>query len=122
MPQLKRVAVLIDPIDVVDAADVLRETEAAARRLGLQMEVLEVHGAKDLEAAFARAPARPRAGIVHDRHVAASRAGSPRWRRSDRLRDGRRIVAGGAGGPPASPTAPTSTTWCAARCCRWPGS
>jgi putative tryptophan/tyrosine transport system substrate-binding protein len=55
MPGLQRVAVLIDPIDVVDAADVLRETEAAARRLGLQMEVLEVHGAKDFEAAFERA-------------------------------------------------------------------
>jgi putative ABC transport system substrate-binding protein len=55
MPPLKRVAVLIDPIDVVDAPDVLRETEAAAGRLGLQLEVLEVHGAKDFEAAFARA-------------------------------------------------------------------
>ena len=55
MPQLKRVAVLIDPIDVVDAPDVLRETEAAAARLGLQLEVIEVHGAKDFEAAFARA-------------------------------------------------------------------
>jgi len=55
MPQLKRVAVLIDPIDVVDAADVVRETEAAGHRLGLQVEVLEVHGAKDFEAAFERA-------------------------------------------------------------------
>ena len=55
MPALRRIAVLIDPIEVVDAADVLRETEAAARRLGLQMQVIEIHGRKDLEAAFARA-------------------------------------------------------------------
>jgi len=55
MPALRRIAVLIDPIEVVDAGDVVRETEAGARRLGLQMQVIEVHGRKDLDAAFARA-------------------------------------------------------------------
>jgi putative ABC transport system substrate-binding protein len=55
MPALRRIAVLIDPIEVVDAVDVVRETEAAARRLGLHLQVIEIHGSKDLEAAFARA-------------------------------------------------------------------
>jgi putative ABC transport system substrate-binding protein len=55
MPALRRIAVLIDPIEVVDAVDVLRETEAGAHRLGLQMQVIETHGRNDLEAAFARA-------------------------------------------------------------------
>lgn len=55
LPTLSRVAVLIDPIEVVDSVDVLRETEAGAARLGLQMQLLEIHGRKDLEAAFAKA-------------------------------------------------------------------
>ena len=55
MPTLARVAVVVDPIEVVDAADVLRETAAGARRLGLHMQVIEIHGRKELEAAFARA-------------------------------------------------------------------
>jgi len=55
VPALRRIAVLIDPIEIVDAIDVLRETEAGARRLGLQMQVIEIHGRKDLAAAFARA-------------------------------------------------------------------
>ena len=52
MPGLGRVALVIDPIEVVDHQDVLRETEAGARRLGLELKVLEVHGAQDLDAAF----------------------------------------------------------------------
>ena len=55
VPALRRIAVLIDPVEVVDAADVVRETEAAARRLGLQMQVIEIGAKQDLEAAFARA-------------------------------------------------------------------
>jgi len=55
VPALRRIAVLIDPIEVVDAVDVVRETEAGARRLGLHMQVIEVHSGKDLDAAFARA-------------------------------------------------------------------
>ncbi|MEP6740267.1 MAG: ABC transporter substrate-binding protein [Caldimonas sp.] len=51
-PAMSRVALLIDPVDHVD---VVRETEAAARRLGLQLEILEVHGAEDFAAAFERA-------------------------------------------------------------------
>jgi putative ABC transport system substrate-binding protein len=55
LPTLSRVAIVIDPIEVVDAVDVLRETDAGAQRLGVQMQVLEIHGRKDLEAAFAKA-------------------------------------------------------------------
>jgi putative ABC transport system substrate-binding protein len=55
LPALARVAVLIDPVEVVDAPDVLRETEAGARRLGLAMQVLQVHGRNDLQAAIAQA-------------------------------------------------------------------
>ena len=55
LPTLTHIAVIIDPAEIVDAPDVLRETEAGARRLGLKMQVLEIHGRKDLEEAFARA-------------------------------------------------------------------
>jgi hypothetical protein len=78
LPTLRTIAVLIDPVEVVDAPDVLRETEAGARRLGLQMQVLEIHGRKDLEAAFAQRPARQRASARRHGDVAASRARSPR--------------------------------------------
>jgi len=55
LPTLTRIAVIIDPVEIVDAPDVLRETEAGARRLGLELQVLQIHGRKDLEAAFALA-------------------------------------------------------------------
>ncbi|HEY2188697.1 MAG TPA: ABC transporter substrate-binding protein [Caldimonas sp.] len=63
VPSLSRVTVLVDPIEIVDVADVLRETEAGARRLGLQAQIVRVHGADDLEAAFA-AVRRQRAQAV----------------------------------------------------------
>ncbi|HEY2187078.1 MAG TPA: ABC transporter substrate binding protein, partial [Caldimonas sp.] len=63
VPSLSRVTVLVDPIELVDVADVLRETEAGARRLGLQAQIVRVHGADDLEAAFA-AVRRQRAQAV----------------------------------------------------------
>lgn len=56
-PGLSRVAVLIDTTQVVDAKDVIRETEAGARRLGLQLQVLEIRGPADLDVAFERARA-----------------------------------------------------------------
>ena len=55
LPTLTHIAVLVDPVEVVDAPDVLRETEAGARRLGLKMQVLQIHGRRDLEGAFAQA-------------------------------------------------------------------
>ena len=58
-------------------------------------------------------PPRPRASIVHDRDVAASRLASPRWRRRTgwRRRESRRRRRPAC----SSPTAPTSTTWCGDR-------
>jgi putative ABC transport system substrate-binding protein len=55
LPALAHVAVIIDPLEVVDAPDVLRETEAGARRLGLTIQVLQIHGRTDLQEAFAQA-------------------------------------------------------------------
>ncbi len=54
-PALRRVALLIDPIEVVDSGDVLREIEAGARRLGVEFQVLRVSGPDGLPAAFAAA-------------------------------------------------------------------
>jgi len=51
-PRLRRVALLVDPSELVDAKDVIGEIGAAADRLGLQIQLLEVHGAGDLGAAF----------------------------------------------------------------------
>jgi putative ABC transport system substrate-binding protein len=55
LPLLTHIAVIIDPIEVVDATDVLRETEAGARRLGLKMQVLRIRGVDGLEDAVASA-------------------------------------------------------------------
>jgi ABC-type uncharacterized transport system substrate-binding protein len=52
-PSLGRVAVLIDPLEVVDAVDVIRETRDGAARLGMQVQVVEMHGAAELDAALA---------------------------------------------------------------------
>jgi len=55
MPGIVRVAVLIDPIEVVDAKEVIGEAQAGARRLGLQLQILEVHGEAEHAGAFERA-------------------------------------------------------------------
>jgi putative ABC transport system substrate-binding protein len=55
MPGIVRVALLIDPIDVVDAKEVIAEAETGARRLGIQLQLLEVHGPADHAGAFERA-------------------------------------------------------------------
>jgi putative ABC transport system substrate-binding protein len=54
-PGLSRVAVLIDPVEIVDAKDVIHETEAGAQRLGLQAHIIRVNGADGFEAGFAAA-------------------------------------------------------------------
>jgi putative ABC transport system substrate-binding protein len=55
LPALSRVAVLIDPIELVDVADVIRETKAGGERLGLQVQIVHVAGPQGFEAAFAAA-------------------------------------------------------------------
>src|SRR5262252_10212023 len=54
VPGLARVAVLWNPVEV-SAARQLRDTEDAARVLGLQVQALEVRGRDDFEGAFAAA-------------------------------------------------------------------
>jgi putative ABC transport system substrate-binding protein len=54
VPGLVRVAVLWNPVEV-RATQQLRDTEDAARRLGLQVQALEVRGLDDFEGAFAMA-------------------------------------------------------------------
>jgi putative ABC transport system substrate-binding protein len=54
VPELARVAVLKNPVHAVHAT-FWRETEMAARTLGLALQPLEVHGPEDFEAAFAAA-------------------------------------------------------------------
>ncbi len=54
VPGLMRVAVLWNPVEV-RATQQLRDTEEAARMLGLQVQALEVRGLDDFEGAFAAA-------------------------------------------------------------------
>ena len=49
---VRRIVVLIDPREVVDAADVLRETKEGAARLAMQLQVVELHGAEGLDSAL----------------------------------------------------------------------
>jgi putative ABC transport system substrate-binding protein len=63
IPKVDRVAVLINPVDVVDATEVVREMEASAGRLGLQLQILDVRGPDDFEAAIALAQQRHAQGL-----------------------------------------------------------
>ena len=58
LPGVVRVAVLIDRAQVVDAVDVLRETQDGARRLGMQLLMIETLGPDDFGAAIASAEQR----------------------------------------------------------------
>jgi putative ABC transport system substrate-binding protein len=75
-PGVLRVAVLIDPAEVVDAREVVQELGAGARRLGLQLEVLELQGPNDFERAFSLARQRgaqalfPVAALAYRSHLA----------------------------------------------------
>ena len=55
LPGIVRVAVLIDPAQVIDAREVLKETEAGAGRLGMRLQVPDIRGPGDFVAAFAAA-------------------------------------------------------------------
>jgi putative ABC transport system substrate-binding protein len=62
VPKVSRVAVLRNPTNP-DTAQMSREVEGAARRLGVQLQVLDVRGPHDLDRAFA-AMTRERAGAL----------------------------------------------------------
>jgi putative ABC transport system substrate-binding protein len=63
VPGMARVAVLYNPVEV-SAVRQLRDTEDAARVLGLQVQALEVRGLDDLEGAFAAARQRRADGVT----------------------------------------------------------
>jgi len=54
-PGVVRVALLLDPVEIGDAKAFVQAMEASARPLGLQIQVLEVRGAGDVDAAFSLA-------------------------------------------------------------------
>ncbi len=63
VPKVSRVAVLWNPANAVWQAQMLRQTEGAARALGLQLQLLEARGPDELEGAFA-AMTRERASAL----------------------------------------------------------
>ena len=63
VPKVSRVAVLWNPANAVWQAQMLRQTEGAARALGLQVQLLEARGPDELEGAFA-AMTRERASAL----------------------------------------------------------
>jgi putative ABC transport system substrate-binding protein len=52
VPQAQRIAVLVDP-GIVSGETTLRDVEAAARTLGLQLQVLKAKSAREIEEGFA---------------------------------------------------------------------
>ncbi len=58
LPSLTRVAVLFNPLELSDVQAVVQETQAAAQRLGLQAQMIEVRSPQDFEAAMAAARAQ----------------------------------------------------------------
>jgi ABC-type uncharacterized transport system substrate-binding protein len=52
LPRAARVAVLVSPVDAPNTASTLRDVEAAARALGLQVEVLNAETSREINAAF----------------------------------------------------------------------
>jgi putative ABC transport system substrate-binding protein len=52
LPRAARVAVLVSPADASNTASTLRDVEAAARALGLQVEVLNADTSREINAAF----------------------------------------------------------------------
>ena len=52
LPRAARVAVLVSPVDATNTASTLRDVEAAARALGLQVEVLNAETSREINAAF----------------------------------------------------------------------
>src|SRR5262245_13970365 len=54
VPQAQRIAVLVNPDSVIYTEMTLRDVEAAARPIGLQLQVLKAKSAREIEEAFAR--------------------------------------------------------------------
>jgi ABC-type uncharacterized transport system substrate-binding protein len=52
LPRAVRVAVLVNPTDATNTASILRDVEAAARAIGLQVQVLNATTSREINAAF----------------------------------------------------------------------
>jgi len=64
-PQIRGVAVLINPLDKINAENTLREVGTAARAVGVQIQILEASTAREIDDAFtAIAQERPDALFV----------------------------------------------------------
>ncbi len=76
VPKLHRVAVLWNPANPVFQAQMVKETEAAARSLGIQLRLLGARDAKEIDGAFkAMAKERPEAlAVIVDPVFVAHRA------------------------------------------------
>jgi putative ABC transport system substrate-binding protein len=65
VPEAKRIAVVVNPADVMNTETTLREVGAAARSTGLQVHVLKASTAREIDEAFATiGPERPDALFV----------------------------------------------------------
>jgi putative ABC transport system substrate-binding protein len=53
VPRAARVAVLVNPVNAVNAETTLRDAQAAARAMGLQIQVLNASTSREINAAFA---------------------------------------------------------------------
>jgi putative ABC transport system substrate-binding protein len=53
VPQAQRIAVLVNPASVSNTETTLRDVEAAARTIGLQLQVLKANTAREIEEGFA---------------------------------------------------------------------
>jgi putative tryptophan/tyrosine transport system substrate-binding protein len=69
VPVVTRVAVLVNPADASSAGTTLRDVEAAAGAMGLQIRIVNASAGRELDAAFA--------GFVHERPDAIFVAGQP---------------------------------------------
>ena len=68
VPEITRVAILSNPPDPLAVA-FLRETQMAARSLGVQLQVVEVRGPKELDSAFSAIMREGAGGVVELGHV-----------------------------------------------------
>ena len=86
VPAATRVAVLVNPTNAANAETTLKDVEAAARAMGLQIRVLNASTSREIDAAFASfVRERPDALFVGaDPFFNSRRVQLPCWRRATR--------------------------------------
>ena len=90
VPAADRVAVLVNPANAHDTETTLRDVEAAARAMGLQIQVLNASTSREIDSAFAT--------LMHERPDALFVGAEPFF-------FSRRVQLGRAGGMPRGPRA-----------------